>query len=269
MSFKIGFKTDDETNGKRLETIPKEPNVEAKKSVVDVYFPDRHITCAYYNDKFDLKVGDLVFVDGKLEGVRGKVVGLNYSFKIKLSDYHRVISVANTDVKGEFFMAGSHFATTDCNALPYEQIIGWFKAPSEDEEFVISNDDEAFNIDDLSGMNIDKATADKGNDYYMENRVVYIEIKDGKARAIVSGTEYYEVVFDFENGDVRNLVCDCYCTGTCKHEFATILQLRETLDIIAKEYGDGYYFDYLAAVTKPLFFNHIINNKTNGSIVVN
>ena len=62
MSFKIGLKTDDETNDKRLETIPKEPNVEARKPVVDVYFPDRHITCAYYNDKFDLKVGDLVFV---------------------------------------------------------------------------------------------------------------------------------------------------------------------------------------------------------------
>ena len=268
MSFKIGFKTDDENNERRLETIKKAPSGEARKSVVDVYFPDRHITCAYYNDKFDLKIGDLVFVDGKLEGLRGKVVGLNYSFKIKLSDYHRVISVANTDVKGEFFMAGSHFATTDRNALPYEQIIGWFKAPSEDEEFVVSNDDEVFNIDDLSGIKIDKATADKGNDYYMENRVVYIEIKDGKARAIVSGTEYYEVEFDFENGDVRNLVCNCYCTSTCKHEFATILQLRETLDIIAKEYGDGFYADYLAVVSKPIFFNFAVDGKIKGSFAI-
>ena len=117
-------------------------------------------------------------------------------------------------------------------------------------------------------MNIDKATADKGNDYYMENRVVYIEIKDGKARAIVSGTEYYEVEFDFENGDVRNLVCNCYCTSTCKHEFATILQLRETLDIISKEYGDGFYTDYLAAVTKPVFFMHVIDGKNNGKFTL-
>ena len=29
---------------------------------------------AYYNDRFDLHVGDIVFVDGRLEGLRG----LNY-----------------------------------------------------------------------------------------------------------------------------------------------------------------------------------------------
>ena len=47
---------------------------------------------AYYNDSFDLKVGDFVYVEGKLEGYRGQVTEVNYSFKIKPSDYKKVIA---------------------------------------------------------------------------------------------------------------------------------------------------------------------------------
>ena len=55
----------------------------ARKSVVQVYFPERHASYAYYNDRFDLKCGDIVFVEGKLEGIRGRVTEVNYNFKIK------------------------------------------------------------------------------------------------------------------------------------------------------------------------------------------
>ena len=60
---------------------------EPVKSVVRVHFPARNMTLSYYNDLFDLKVGDIVFVEGKLEGLRGRVVDVTYNFKIKLSDY--------------------------------------------------------------------------------------------------------------------------------------------------------------------------------------
>ena len=130
MSFKIGFSAEPERKQNYLDiTAPKEHKIKAKKSVVDVFFPDRHLTCSYYNDMFDLKRGDIVYVDGKLEGLRGRVTNMNYTFKIKLSDYKRVIGVADTEVIGEFHLAGSHFITTDGGALKYEQIITWFKAP--------------------------------------------------------------------------------------------------------------------------------------------
>ena len=198
MSFKIGFTAETERKEQTYQntTMQKEFKANAKKSVVDVYFPDRHLTCSYYNDMFDLKRGDIVYVDGKLEGLRGRVTNVNYTFKIKLSDYKRVIGVADTDVIGEFHLAGSHFITTDGGALPFEQIITWFKAP-----------------------------------YFMENRVAYIELDHGKGRAIVTGTKPYEVEFNFANGDISGLVCNCYCTGACKHEFAVMLQLKETLDL--------------------------------------
>ena len=92
-------------------------------------------------------------------------------------------------------MAGSHFITTDDNALNYEQIITWFKAPtSEDEEFVSSSDDESFNLNDLSGMKIDKLTADKGHEYYIENQVQYIELSNGKEIDVMAADKEKEIL---------------------------------------------------------------------------
>ena len=62
MSFKIGFTAETENESKRIiENIPVQKDAPiAKKSVVDVFFPDRHLTCSYYNDTFNLKRGDIV-----------------------------------------------------------------------------------------------------------------------------------------------------------------------------------------------------------------
>lgn len=270
MSFKIGFSAEPERKQNYPDiTAPKEYKTKAKKSVVDVFFPDRHLTCSYYNDMFDLKCGDIVYVDGKLEGLRGRVTNVNYTFKIKLSDYKRVIGVADTEVIGEFHLAGSHFITTDGGALKFEQIITWFKAPSdENEEFVSGEGDEVFNITNLGDMDLDKATADRGYDYFVENKVVYIELDHGKGRAIVLGSKPYEVEFNFANGDISSLVCNCFCTGACKHEFAAMLQLRETLNIIAENYKFIDLDDYLAIVSKVVFFENAIGSKTKGNFTI-
>ena len=270
MSFKIGFTAETERKEQinQNTTAQKEYKTTAKKSVVDVFFPDRHLTCSYYNDMFDLKRGDIVYVDGKLEGLRGRVTNVNYTFKIKLSDYKRVIGVADTCVSGEFHLSGSHFITTDNNALNFEQIISWFKAPSEEEDFVSSEGDEVFNINNLVDMNINKVIADRGYDYFMENRVAYIEIDHAKGRAIVLGTKPYEVEFNFENGDISGLVCNCYCTGACKHEFATMLQLREILTMIENEYPFIDHKNYLAAISKTSFFEFVIDSNTKGAFTI-
>ena len=96
-----------EQSGKR-ESIPKndtsQRTLAPRKSVVQVSFPGRGGALAYYNDQFDLKVGDRVYVEGKLEGQLGYVAAVNYSFKIKLSEYKRVIAVADTNVHGQFYI---------------------------------------------------------------------------------------------------------------------------------------------------------------------
>lgn len=272
MAFKIGFTASEYSEAKQADTAYPAPQetIVPRKSVVQVFFPAQNKTLAYFNDRFDLHRGELVYVDGKLEGLLGRIVDISYNFKIKVSDYKRVIAVADTAVKGEFFMAGSHFVTFDRAALPREKAITWFKAPAEeDEDYISGSDDTAFALDDLKGLNVTEAIAERGNNYYMENKVRYISVDDGRGYAIVEGSESYEVEFQYRNGEIRNLVCSCYCSYHCKHEFAAMLQLRETLERIEKHYADEYEKSgYFAAVFKGTLFSFVIDSKESGSFTL-
>ena len=263
----IGFNTIVEKEHENKTTIqPHQETVQSKKSVVQVYFPHRDMGWAYYNDSFDLKVGDFVYVEGKLEGYRGQVTEVNYSFKIKLSDYKKVIAVIDTNVKGDFHLAGSHFISFDKSTIPFSKVLAWFKAPEKDEEFVSGNDDtNSFPLSDLSKMKITHETAERGHDYYMENRVGFIEINDTHGHAIVEGSENYEIEFDYIDGIISNLKCSCFCSGACKHEFAAMLQLKESLDLITENYEDEYN-GYFAIISKGVFINTVMNKKVSGKI---
>ena len=271
MFHHIGFAscTDEATSQSNL-SMPASNGSEPRKSVVRVHFPARNMTLSYYNDAFDLKVGDIVYVDGKLEGLRGRVVDITYNFKIKLSDYKCVISVADTHVNGEFFFAGSHFVTFDPTTLPYSKVISWFKAPDKEEDVYVSgNDDSSFQLDDLSTMKVSHDIAERGHDYYMESRVRYICLDGTKGRAIVEGSQIYELEFECENREIRNLTCNCFCSYPCKHEFAAMLQLRETLELIAKNYESQHKAtNYFAAVVKGTLMSFAIDGKDAGSILL-
>lgn len=142
---------------------------------MQVYFPDRGRTLAYYNDRFDLHVGDVVFVDGKLEGLRGQVTAVSTHFKVKAEDYKRVVGLADTHVSGQFFQANAHLITFDPLALPWKQFLSWVKPPEEDgTEYYVSYDEDGFPLDDLSGLKVSKEVAGRGLDYYRENRVRYL-----------------------------------------------------------------------------------------------
>ena len=270
MKIQIGFSVEKAEQGAVETECTVSKPVAPRRSVVQVYFASRHMSLAYYNDRFDLHRGDLVYVDGQLEGVLGCVSEVNYSFKIKVSDYKRVIAVVDTEVHGQFFMAGSHFVTFDRKALPQSQAITWFKAPEKDEdEFVSGSDDTVFLLDDLKGMNVTAAIAERGHDYYMENRVRYISVDGTRGYAIVEGRKSYEVEFEYFNGEISRLTCSCFCGCNCKHEFAVMLQLRELLELIQKHYADEYgRTGYFAAVNKGSLFTFAIDGKDVGSFVL-
>lgn len=241
-----------------------------RKSLVQVRFPGKGMALTYYNDQFDLKAGDRVYVDGKLAGLLGRVTEVHYNFRIKISDYKKVVAVVDTDVSGEFHMAGSHFVTFDASALPVDKIKLWFKAPEkEDEEVISGSDDSSFLLIDLKDMNISGAIAERGHDYYMENRVRYLCLDGHKGFAIVEGSESYVVEFQYKNGEISNLICDCPCACTCKHAFAAMLQLRETLELIEKHYSIEYArSDYFAAIAKGTLFSFVIDGKEVGSFTL-
>ena len=239
-----------------------------ENSIVDVYFPDKGNTLSYFNDSFDLHKGDVVYVEGKMEGLKGCVQRLSYSFKIKLSDYKRVISVADTNVRGELYFAGSHFVSFDPEVIPYSKVLSWFKAPPDEYEvYVTGEDGGSFELEDLTGMGVGLSIGERGEQYYLEDRVVFLCLDGSRGRAIVKGTKAYELEFCYRSGEISGLVCDCPCTYTCKHAVAAMMQLRETLELIEKNYQDAFeHTGYFAAVTKAALFRHVINGKEEGSI---
>lgn len=270
MAFRIGFVAGDSDRKPEIPAVMEQRSVAPRKSVVQVSFPGRGASLAYYNDQFDLHIGDIVYVDGKLEGRRGRVVEVSYNFKIKVSDYKRVIGLADTEVHGQFFSAGSHFITFDRAALPQSKIVTWYKAPSkEDDEYVSGSDGSSFRLDDLKNMKISAAIAERGHNYYMENSVKYISIDGTRGYAIVEGSEPYEVEFEYRNGEISGLVCSCFCSYSCKHEFAAMLQLKETLEIIEKHYAAQYdETGYFAAVNKESLFAFAIDGKEAGGFTL-
>lgn len=271
MAFKIHGFGSDVISKREVPAVDKPPKAFARrKSLVQVRFPGKGMTLTYFNDLFDLKVGDFVYVEGKLEGQLGRVAEITYNFKIKLSEYKKVIAVVDTDVHGRFYMAGSHFVTFDPTTLPVSQAALWFMAPQkEDEEIISGTDDTVFRLDDLKSMNVSPSVAERGYEYYAENRVRYLCIHGEKGFAIVEGSENYSVEFEYRDGEISHLICDCPCGYSCKHAFATMLQLKETLELIEKHYSRGYpRTGYFAAITKSTLFAFAIDSKENGSFML-
>ena len=269
MSTKIGFNFSENTTEKREVIIPEAVTDDQiiRKSLVEIKFPDVYKPYTYYNDSFSLKIGDRVFVDGKLEGVMGVVVNITYNFKIKLSDYKRIIGKADANVQGKFHFAGSHFVTFDSTALPYEKALTWFKAPEKDEKYVSGTDGSTFLLETLEGLKFDEYDLENGKEIYMENGVEYLELNGTKGRAIVTTSKSYIVEFTYKNGEISELYCECYHITPCKHCFATLLQLRETLKSIEQNYSEQYAkTNYFATVLKTTFFNLVVDSKTTGSI---
>ena len=269
MKFKIGFNDETNNENKGTQEVIKAERSIPRKSIVKVYFPHRNMAWSYFNDNFDLHKGDIVYVEGKLEGYRGRVVEVSYNFKIKVSDYKKVIAVADTNVKGQLFMLDSHFVAFDKDVLPFKKVMSWYKAPENPEDvFVSSNDDTTFILEDIKSWKVPPHIIDSGYDYYLDNNVVYLSVDGEKGKAIVEGTKHYVVEFQYKNGEISNLTCDCFCSGICKHHVASMFLLKDLLKKIEENYPEKYnQTNYFSAVYKGAFVNLVIANKNNGSFV--
>ena len=255
MKHPIGFCVQSRAPEAASPTPAAQPEAAAVPSVVRVYFPERSRAFSYYNDRFDLHEGDVVYVSGKLAGLLGRVAAVDYNFRIRLADYERVIGAADRNVRGTFYVFGSHMLTLDHGALPYAQVRSWFFPPEADGEFVTGHGPgPTYTLDFLDQMPLPGETADKGHACYAEGRVVYLSVDGTQGHAIVQGSTPYELTFTYTGGTVSALTCTCYETGLCKHGAALLLQLRETLEKIHEHWPDALAEDgYFAAVSKSAF----------------
>lgn len=118
-------------------------------------------------------------------------------------------------------------------------------------------------------MDVSSATAQRGHEYYREDRVRYISLDGADGCALVEGQKTYKVQFCYRGDKISDLTCSCFCGGHCKHEFAAMLQLRETLRRIRQHYLDEYESaGYFAAVDKSSLCHFAIGGKETGSFIL-
>ena len=237
-----------------------------KKSIVQVYFEKKHMSFSYFNDKFDLKCGDIVYVEGKLEGFRGRVTEVNYNFKIKPSEYKRVIAQVSTEVNGSFFPIDEYFVTFDKNALPVSNPSLYFKAPSLDEEEYIYgvDDNEEFDIDEFCNSHIISRHAPS-----LGFAVECLYLNKTKGYAILQSDKILEVEFEYKDGKITHPTCSGYCSKYCEHKFEVFSLLNTILKWINKNHLDKYKeSEYFSAINKDVFTDLFLENKAVGGFTI-
>ena len=203
------------------------------RSLVSINFERMNHALAYYNDQFDLKPGDRVFVTGKLEGEIGIVESVTTKFRIRVADYQKVISVAQTQIHGTYAPKGGMMLSYDANALSADDFRKWILPPTEmgeePEEIVIGDGYEIPLDDPRASEDADHAVFDRALEYCREGRIGFIAVRNGAGKAFVLGAKWYEIDFRLCDNVLREAYCECPYPGLCKHLLAVGILLRAML----------------------------------------
>ena len=212
--------------------IPAMGETRPVPSVAEVFFPDCGRVLSYYNDRFDLRENDVVFVSGKLAGKPGLVRSVITRFKIRLSEYERVISHARLSISGTFAPKAGMMVSLDFDPAPDAAAFrSWVQPPREEEAEIACGEGHILSLDHPEqAPGLIENRLQRAIDYCKEGRVRYLRLSGGVGTAFVQGESWYEVNFTFDGGELRDLYCDCLCPGLCKHELAAAIVLRAVLE---------------------------------------
>lgn len=247
----IGFSILNKENKKETTEIIKPEIAEEKpvRSVVTVHFINGR-EYPYYNDMFNLKVDDIVYVDGKLAGIPGRVTEVTTKFKVSLDFYKKVIAKLNLDFHGEFKNTACFVACTNPDVLNIEQVKSWYFSPREEKEEFFVGDGYTVNLDNIPACDDYKDDElDDAADIFNERDVKFVTVKNGKGYAIVKRNKPHLVEFEYKNGVISNLLCDCIKPGLCAHSFAVCF----AMDIMTKNGIDRAEANFTALDANEFF----------------
>ncbi len=256
----MGFGRDDR---EKMETVI--PQVEelktAVKSLVRVHFEDAAYELTYFNDRFDLKPGDRVFVSGKRAGEVGIVNSVSTKFRIKASNYERVIALAQTPIHGTYKPVADKMLSYDAGALSPEGFRTWVMPPEEptedeDEEIIYGDGYEIPLNDPHNAEGVDKVVFGRALNYCSGGRIGYISVRDGVGRAYVEGEHWYELDFRIRSNAIEEAYCDCPYPGLCKH----LLAVAVTLSVMSN-HGDLDLSRDFVLIDADRFFEMIKRNE--------
>lgn len=221
----VGFGQEDPKQEAAPVSAALNEQTEAVRSLVSVRFDGRDRALTYYNDRFDLKECDRVFVSGKLAGKAGIIESVTTRFRIRLSDYERVLSVAQTPIRGKYSHKGSVMLSYDPVALCAEDFRKWILPPEEKpedpEDGILFGDGYEIPLDNPgSAEGFDPNVLERAFDYVRDDRVGYVSVRNGIGKAYVRGSRWYEIDFSLRDGVISEAYCECSFPGLCKHLLA-------------------------------------------------
>lgn len=195
------------------------------RSLVSISFDRMNRPLTYYNDQFDLKPGDRVFVSGKLEDEVGLVESVTTKFRIRIADYQKVISLAQTPIHGTYAPKGNMMLSYDADAPMPEDFRKWVLPPRNDEDQpeneVVFGDGYEIPLDDPSTTeSVDRAVFDRAIDICRSGRIGYISVRNGEGKAFIHGSRWYELDFSLHDNMIQEAYCECPYAGLCKHLLA-------------------------------------------------
>ncbi len=211
----------------QVGTVLTEPS--PVRSLVSISFEGGGRTLTYYNDRFDLRPGDRVFVSGKLAGKVGYVESVTTKFRIRLSDFEKVLSVAQTPVLGTYEPKGEMMCSYDAEAVSPESFRKWILPPMDEtegsEEIIVGDGYEISMEDPTSAEGYDPSVMERAVKYCQEGKIGYVSVRNGAGKAFVHGTKWYEIDFRMSGNILREVYCDCPYPGLCKHLLAVVILL--------------------------------------------
>ena len=217
----------------------KEISESPVRSVAEVRFLADGQVYPYYNDRFDLEVGDMVFVTGKKEGMPGVVISVTRKFKVDLSYYQKILSAAHITLRGTFTPIVNMMVSTDSEASPGAELFrAWVKAPKTEEQTaqIVYGEGYELPLDTLEqDKEVKPQILDRAVDYCESGNVRFLSLRDGVGTAFVEGGSWYEVNFRYANRQITELYCECPYPGLCKHELAAAIVLRKMFEELNAE----------------------------------
>ena len=230
--------------------------------LAEVEFGNSREVGTFICEDIDIWDGDFVYVTGPMQDKIGTVKDVDYFCKIRPSKYERVVAKVDTSLYGEFSPIEHLWVTFQRNSIEKDKMRRWFLSPLSDGPCVSVNTMEPFPLRNLSGFPISSIRAERGEGYYKDHRVVYLSIDKGEGYTIVQGSEYYEITFAYEDEQIKTIVCNCYCEGHCKHEYAVLLQLQDLVADWAVNFDENYpKQEYMAAIDKTVTWNMSVSRR--------
>ena len=153
----------------------------------------------------------------------GFITEVSYCFKIRLSEYKRVIYRVDTEIRGKLYLLGDFFAAFEKDVIPKEKILPWFVRPDIEDDVACS-----YGKGTEAELSDSEFTCDK---LPLSSVIPYFCIDKSAVSAVVNmgnGRSYgiNEVEFTFDNVKAHNMTCSCYEVGLCIHESTAVSALN-------------------------------------------